>query len=42
MAVSIVCVIVAAITSFVLWRENKQADEGERIIEGLATFRYTL
>lgn len=42
MAVSIVCIIVAAITSFVLWRENKQADEGRRINEGHAEFRYTL
>jgi hypothetical protein len=35
-------VIIAAFTILILWRENKQAEEGKRVNEGLVGFKYTL
>ncbi|KAL3476146.1 hypothetical protein BJX99DRAFT_258657 [Aspergillus californicus] len=32
----------AILTSFILWQENKTADQGETGCEGLAGFRYTV
>jgi hypothetical protein len=42
MVVCVVTVVLAAVTSLVLRWENKQAEEGKRINEGLVGFRYTL
>lgn len=42
MVVCVVTVLLAIITMLVLSYENKQADKGKRVNEGLASFRYTV
>ncbi|KAI2628454.1 MFS general substrate transporter [Hypoxylon sp. NC1633] len=42
MAVCIAAVVAACISIVVLKWENKRADEGKKIIDGLADFRYTI
>ena len=42
MAICVATVFVACITMFALKRANKKADKGERIIEELEGFRYTI
>jgi hypothetical protein len=42
MAVFALGVALAILTSSVLWRKNKYADQGGKECEGLVGFRYTL
>jgi hypothetical protein len=41
MAVLFAGFVVSLLTSFFLWRANKKADAGKKIIEGAMGFRYT-
>ncbi|KAI0009201.1 MFS general substrate transporter [Xylariaceae sp. FL0662B] len=42
MAICIAAVVLACFSMIVFWWENKRADEGKKIIYGLANFRYTI
>lgn len=39
---SVITIVLAVLTSLILRRRNKQANGGERIIEGSEVFRYNL
>lgn len=42
MAICIAAVIAALISMMVFWRDNKRADQGKKMIEGLADYRWTM
>ena len=42
MAICIAAVLAATVTILVLKKQNKEADEGKRIIDGLEGYRWTI
>ena len=42
MVVCVLAVVLGALTSLALFYQNKKVDEGKRVNEGMAGFKYTL